>query len=88
MANKPEKPDKVMLIINNKPYHTDAEVLTGTGIKALAASAGVKADYELFLVHEPGTGAPVDEAVGDTQSVPLRNGIKFRAIPPGNRGTA
>jgi hypothetical protein len=90
MADKPDQPDKppqkTTLIINNKPYHTDADALTGSGIKALAASGGVKADYELFLVHEPGAGAPVDEPIGDSQSVPLRNGMKFRAIPPGNRG--
>jgi hypothetical protein len=72
--------------INNKPYKTEADELSGAQIKALAASGGVKADYELFLVHEPGSGPPVDDSIGDSQVVKIQNGMKFRAIPPGNRG--
>lgn len=82
----PDHPEKKTIIVNNKPYHTDADSLKGSEIKALAAPGGVKPDYELFLVHEPGSGGPVDEAIGDNQVVKLHNGMKFRAIPPGNRG--
>lgn len=82
----PDQNEKTTIIVNNKPYHTDGNALTGAQIKALALGGGVKSDYELFMVHEPGSGAPVDEPVGDGQSVPIRNGMKFRAIPPGNRG--
>lgn len=82
----PDNPQKATILINNKPYHTEASTLTGVQIKALAATGGVKADYELFLVQEPGSGAPVDEPIADGQSVTIRNGMKFRAIPPGNRG--
>jgi hypothetical protein len=78
--------DKHTILVNNKPYATEADELTGAQIKALAATGGVKADYELFLVHEPGSGSPADESIGDSQKVTIRNGMKFRAIPPGNRG--
>lgn len=82
----PPESHKATVLINNKPYHTEASSLTGAEIKALAGSGGVKSDYELFLAHEPGGGAPVDEPVGDGQAIAIKNGMKFRAIPPGNRG--
>ncbi|MFA5943557.1 MAG: multiubiquitin domain-containing protein [Candidatus Thermoplasmatota archaeon] len=78
--------EKHTIHVNNKPYQTESDELTGAQIKALAAPGGVKPDYELFLVHEPGSGPPVDEAIGDSQVVKIRNGMKFRAIPAGNRG--
>lgn len=44
--------------INSKQYHTDTTTLTGQQLKALAANDGVAPDFELFLVHEPGSGKP------------------------------
>lgn len=72
------------IIVNNKAVHATGESLTGAEIKKLA---GVPAEYELFLVHEPGGGGQQpDRQVSDTESLQLHNGMKFRAIPPGNQG--
>lgn len=72
--------------INSKQYHPTATSLTGKEIKELAAGDGVASDFDLFLVHEPGTGKPGDEQIRDDQVIQLQNGMRFRAVPAGNRG--
>lgn len=72
--------------INKHTYHPDADALTGRELKALAKNDGVEGDYELFLVHTPGTGKPGDEQIRDDQTIQLQNGMRFRAVPAGNRG--
>lgn len=71
------------IIVNNKAVHAPKEDATGAEIKSWA---NVPSDYELFLVHEPGSGQHPDKQVPDSEVVHLRNGMKFRAIPPGNQG--
>lgn len=72
--------------INNKTYHPDAASFTGKQIKELATADGVASDFDLFLVHEPGGGKPGDEQITDDRTIQLTNGMRFRAVPAGNRG--
>ena len=69
--------------VNKHSYKVDADALTGAEIKALAKNDGVDADWELFIDNN---GQTPDTAVPDGQSVPLKNGMKFRASPRGDRG--
>jgi len=66
------------IFVNNKPYKTDLDKMTGQQIKALA---GVPSDYELFLVK-----GKESEPIGSNQTVEIKNGEHFRAIPPGTFG--
>ena len=76
----------ITIRINTKEYHPTATSLTGKQIKELAANDGVASDFELFLVHAPGSGKPGDEQIPDDRVVQLENGMRFRAVPAGNRG--
>lgn len=69
--------------VNKRSYHTDADTLTGSQIKALAKDDGVDADWELFIDNH---GKTPDTPVADGQQVTIENGMKFRASPRGDRG--
>jgi hypothetical protein len=81
-------PEKLTIKINKKEYHPTAPEMTGREIKQLAAADGVGSDYELTLEHTPGEGKPERRAIRDDERVTLQNGMRFSAIPPGNRGQA
>lgn len=69
---------KFEIFVNNKRFTTDAEQLTGDQIKSLASAP---TDYELFLVHGNDS-----TPIGPNQTVQIKNGEHFRAIPPGTFG--
>ena len=66
------------IFVNNQRLTTSATQLTGAQIKQLAR---VPDNYELFLVHGNDS-----QPVADSQSVEIKNGEHFRAIPPGTFG--
>lgn len=66
------------VFVNDKLFKTSSSSLTGDQIKSLAGVAG---NYELFLVH-----GNTSEPIGPSQSVEMKNGEHFRAIPPGTFG--
>ena len=66
------------IFINEKLFKTTSPSLTGDQIKALA---NVPSNYELFLTH-----GNMSEPVGPNQSIEIKNGEHFRAIPPGTFG--
>lgn len=72
------KKHEFTIFVNNQPFKTDKQELTGAQIKTLA---GVPADYELFEVQGDKT-----VPIGDTQEVHIHNGLHFRAIPSGTFG--
>ncbi len=76
--NEVDTTHKITFFVNNKPFETAADELSGAAIKQLA---GVPADYQLFEIRGQET-----LPVGDNQTVKLHPNLKFRAIPPGTFG--
>ncbi len=67
------------IFVNNKRFTTDSDQLTSDQIKQLAS---IPPNYELFVVH-----GNESVPIGPSQTVEIRNGEHFRAIPPGTFGT-
>jgi len=70
---------ELTIFVNNAQLKTQADELTGSQIKSLAA---VPADYELFQVQGDHT-----VPVGNEEVVHLHNNDHFRAIPAGTFGS-
>ena len=66
------------IFVNNKRFVTTSPQLSGNGIKQLA---NVPQNYELFLIH-----GNQSEPIGPDQTLEIKNGEHFRAIPPGTFG--
>jgi hypothetical protein len=84
-----EHQKKTVLHIDNKPYTTTAEILTGSEIRRLPMPL-IGEDFDLFL-DVP--GAKQDQLIELTTRVEMRSGLHFytapRVINPGgNNGIA
>jgi hypothetical protein len=78
MSDPPRQ--KFTILVNNQPFTTTAQDLTGAQVKALA---GVPADYELFEVsRDEITTVPV----GDGREIRIREDLRFHALPSGTFG--
>jgi hypothetical protein len=71
---------KPIEIFVGERFETDAEVLTG---EEIAAMAGLPAGNQLFL-EIPGHGD--DRPIGPQEKVKLRDGMCFYDVPAGNLG--
>jgi hypothetical protein len=67
---------EISIFVDAVKYKVTKTSMTGAEIKALA---GRDAQYQLYLEE---TGDQPDKAVGDTESLALRNDMHFYAIPP------
>jgi hypothetical protein len=75
--------DKFVIHIDHKKYEVHEAYMTGADIRLVAAPP-IGADYDLYL-ETPGPGD--DEKIGDTDRLPMKNGMSFysvlRQINPG-----
>ncbi len=74
---------KFKFSVDDRPFETETEVLTGAQIKTLAQ---IDPSFQLFL-EVPGESRP-DRQIGDSESVDLGTpGIeKFYSVPPATFG--
>lgn len=74
-------PEKITILINQKPYEVPKEQMTGREIKQLA---GGPVEYLLVLVvKKPDEQAGGDDQqVQDDQVIALQSGMRFRIVNP------
>ena len=68
---------EVVIHIDNKPYKTSSQALTGAEIRLLPESA-VGSDRDLFLVVP---GPQDDKKIVNDESVAIENGMHFYSAP-------
>lgn len=76
---------KITILINQKPYHFDKDTLAPEDFRN---AIGAPADYEVWLVvHNPDAEGqlPVDD-VQVTGPVHIKDGQRYRVVPPGTFG--
>jgi hypothetical protein len=83
-VNTMEK-SKVTILINQKPYHVDRDKLSADDIRTLVNAAS---DYEVWKIiksPDPEGQLPVDDQhiIGEIE---VKNGDRFRVVPPGTFG--
>ena len=77
--------EKITILINQRPFHFHQEVL---GPEDFRNAIGAPSDYEIWLVvHSPDPEGqlPTDD-VQITGPTHIRNGQKYRVVPPGTFG--
>lgn len=82
-AEKQDKPDpknQTVIHVDGHEYKVQQSALTGAQIKALASK---DSQYQLFLEAH---GNDPDRAIGDNESVSLKNGMHFYTVPPATFG--
>ena len=79
------KPKKITILINQKPYHVEKSEITGSEIKELASGPP---DYWVTLVvKDPDEVAGGDDPrILDDQVVQIKSGMRFRIVNPGTYG--
>jgi len=86
VASESQKPDghgehqKFNIFIDAVRYTVTQTSMTGAQLKALA---GKDAQYQLYLEEH---GDQPDKLIGDDQSVAIRDGMHFYAVPPATFG--
>lgn len=80
-------PEKITILINQKPYHVAKPEMTGRELKELAAGP---LQYLLVLVvGKPDEVAGGDDKIiNDDQAVSLESGMRFRIVNPATFGAA
>lgn len=76
---------KITIHINKKVYHVDKEALTREEFIELA---GAPSDYEVWKIvgsADPEGQLPQND-IQVTTSIEIKNGDKFRVVPPGTFG--
>jgi hypothetical protein len=76
---------KITIVINNHSYHFEKEVLTPEDFRG---AVGAPAEYEVWHIMkspDPEGQLPVDD-VQITNPTRIRNGDRFRVVPPGTFG--
>ncbi|MDD5463361.1 MAG: hypothetical protein PHG00_17375 [Methylococcales bacterium] len=76
---------KVTILINQRPYHIDKSNISADEIRGLVSAAP---DYEVWKIiksPDPEGQLPVDDQLV-TGEIEVKNGDKFRAVPPGTFG--
>jgi hypothetical protein len=87
MENQGKNKKKITIHINQKPYHFDQAVLSPDDFRA---AVGAAKDYEVWLIvknPDPEGQLPVDD-VQITQPVEIKDGQRYRVVPPGTFGQA
>ncbi len=77
--------ERITILVNQRPFHVDKPQLTVEEIRALVSAPS---DYEVWKViksPDPEGQLPVDD-VQITGSVAVKNGDRFRVVPPGTFG--
>ena len=77
---------KITIHINQKPYHFEESQL---GPQDFRDTVGAPADYEVWLINkspDPEGQLPVDD-VQITGSVEIKDGQRYRVVPPGTFGS-
>lgn len=80
-------PNKTTIIVNTKPHHIAGEEVTPEMLRDLA---NLPQDYEAWKIvgsPDPEGQLPVND-VQVTGSFKVKNGDRFRVVPPGTFGTA
>lgn len=78
--DKPDKPKKHTILVNDNRYQVEVDELTGSEIKGLDS---VPAANTLFL-EVP--GPEPDRKIDDSETVELKSGLRFYDLPPIQRG--
>lgn len=76
---------RITILINQKPFHVNTSNLSGVEIRGLVE---LPDDYEVWkVIKEPDAEGqlPVDD-VQITSTVDVKNGDRFRVVPPGTFG--
>lgn len=76
------KEDQVQFVIHidGDMHKTSQSSMTGAELKQLA---GKDQQYQIFL---EGHGNESDRMIGDTEGIPLKNGMHFYTVPPATFG--
>lgn len=76
---------QITIIVNKKPYHVTQEEMGPADFQALI---GAPNDYEVWqVVHDADPeGQPPKDDIQVTGPVKIKNGEKFRVVPPGTFG--
>ncbi len=78
-------PGKVTVIINQRPYHFEADTLAPDDFRN---AVGAESDYEVWRIvkdPDPEGQLPVDDEQ-ITKPVTVKSGDRFRVVPPGTFG--
>jgi len=76
---------KITILINQRPFHFQQDILTPEDFRN---AIGAPSDYEVWLiVHSPDPEGqlPVDD-VQITGPVQIKDGQRYRVVPPGTFG--
>jgi hypothetical protein len=76
---------KITILINQEPYHFDDSELAP---EAFRDAVGAPNDYEVWLINkspDPEGQLPIDD-VQITAVVEIKDGQRFRVVPPGTFG--
>ena len=87
MEDKGKNKKRITIHINQKPYHFEQSVLSPDDFRA---AVGAARDYEVWLIvknPDPEGQLPVDD-VQITQPVEIKDGQRYRVVPPGTFGNA
>lgn len=79
------KGEKVTIHINREPYHFDKDVLSPQDLRD---AVHAPADYEVWKIvkqPDPEGQLPTDD-IQITTSIEVKDGEKFRVVPPGTFG--
>lgn len=79
--------ERVTVLLNSRPHHVDQTVLTASQIRALVSAPD---DYEVWKIikdPDPEGQLPIDDQQ-ITDTVEVKNGDRFRVVPPGTFGSA
>ncbi len=77
--------EKITILINKRPHHFESDTLRPEDFRS---AVGAAADYEVWrIVREPDPEGqlPVDDEQ-ITGPVKVKNGDRFRVVPPGTFG--
>ena len=76
---------KITIHINQEVFHFEQEILSPDDFRS---AVGAPKDYEVWLIvksPDPDGQLPVDD-IQITEPVEIRNGQRYRVVPPGNFG--
>lgn len=79
--------EKITILVNQLPYHIQSSTMSPAQIQQLA---GVPADYEVWQVvksPDPEGQLPKDD-IRIVSIIPIKDGERFRVVPPGTFGRA
>ena len=79
------KPQQITIIINKKPFHFIQDTISAEEIRN---KVDADPDYEVWLIVEspdPEGQLPVNDLL-ITGEIEIKNGMRFRVVPPGTFG--